>query len=406
LRPQVFRTSPQGGRAVEVALRCDTLWIDSDRGIACLVWRGLTDVPSVIPGAIGPILVVADPQGRRVRYEQVERAWREGIPIEATEPAALDALSQRHDAIRSRDAEGGSTGAGAGREKEETRAMGPAGSPARATLPFGAKLPFSERTMDLQSNRVSQPATPFGGQEPGEGSTLPGLGRVSDLEFDAVETSYTGDDADDDAPATPAPAELRFVERPAMLAIPAAPTPPPVPSPEPLKLAPLAPAAQSSKPATPSTPPPDPSFDPKDVPIVTYGAVSAELMIKRGERAKVLEAHRLGEPSWARIHAYWTAEMGRETARGEGKLLAQFDAAYVETMGALRKPIRVPEYAAILVAIERGAVDKQLATLSLSLSDLMRVQRVWTRKIADDPELGKTLGKAVEEARAAVKPSA
>ncbi|MEZ4298023.1 MAG: hypothetical protein R3B70_23905 [Polyangiaceae bacterium] len=91
--------------------------------------------------------------------------------------------------------------------------------------------------------------------------------------------------------------------------------------------------------------------------------------------------------------------MGRETARGESRLLAQFDEAYVETMGRLRKPIGVIEYAGILVAIERGAVDKQLASLSLTLSDLMRVQRVWTRRCADDPELGKVLGRAVEEAR-------
>lgn len=150
-----------------------------------------------------------------------------------------------------------------------------------------------------------------------------------------------------------------------------------------------------------SKPPPMDAFDPKEMSIAMYGSVSAELMIRRGERAKVLEAHKLSEPAWARIHGHWTAEMGRETARGESKLLAQFDAAYVETMGRLRKPIGVPEYASILVAIERGAVDKQLAKLELSLSDLMRVQRVWTRKLAEEPELQKVVGKAVEEARIA-----
>lgn len=165
-----------------------------------------------------------------------------------------------------------------------------------------------------------------------------------------------------------------------------------------------APAIDPAKPDGKSKPPPADvaaPFDPKDMPIALYGSLSAELMIRRGERAAVLDANKLSEPSWARIHAHWTAAMGRETARGESKLLAQFDAAYVETMGRLRKPIGVPEYAALLVAIERGAVDKQLVKLELSLSDLMRVQRVWTRRLAEDQELGKILGKAVEEARAA-----
>ncbi len=214
-----------------------------------------------------------------------------------------------------------------------------------------------------------------------------------------------------------------------MLTLPPAPPPvrestrPPVPV-EPAMLGPLAglpkpatpvapvpdtAAPGAAAPVTKSKPPPAPElpagFDPKDVPVRTYGTVSAELMIRRGERAKVLEEHKLSEPAWARIHAYWTGEMGRETARGESRLLAQFDTAYVETLGRLRKPIGIPEYAAILVAIERGAVDRQLAQLSLSLSDLMRVQRVWTRRIADDPEVGKVLGKAIEEARAADVPA-
>jgi hypothetical protein len=166
--------------------------------------------------------------------------------------------------------------------------------------------------------------------------------------------------------------------------------------PEPVKLArpPAAPVLKSEPP-----PAPLPGFDPKDVPVSTYGTISAELMIRRGERPKVLDEHKLSEPAWARVHAYWTGEMGKETARAESKLLAQFDDAYVETLCRLRKPIGVPEYAAIQVAIERGAVDKQLALLSLTLSDLMRVQRVWTRRIAEDPEVGKVLSKAIEEAR-------
>ena len=489
LKPQVFRVGPRGGRPVDVALRCDTVWIDGDRGIVCLVWRGLTDVQETSASAVGTIYVVADPQGRRVRFEQVERAAREGIPIEATEPGALDALSVRHDAIRSRDGEAvkqGDPGAGAPKEKDETRAFGPGGSeePRKKVLPFAGRppaptfgLPPAETTPSLGmpdaqsalgasgshtpfsisgaapafsasgaqpsfaisgatpafSTSGAQPSFAISGATPAFSASgaqpsfaISGANAPISERIDAPSTEdETHDREPEDAPAKALP----FVERPAMLAIPKAAAlpeeterlqavkqafpdigrPATVPSPRPgiAGAASGMPAAgEPGKVDGKSKPPPPaealpPGFDPKDVPVATYGAVSAELMIRRGERAKVMEAHKLNEPSWARIHAHWTAEMGRETARGESRLLAQFDAAYVETMGRLRKPIGVPEYAALLVAIERGAVDKQLATLSLTLSDLMRVQRVWTRRLAEDAELGKVLAKAIEEARAA-----
>ncbi len=479
LRPQVFRTGPHGGRAVEVALRCDTVWIDSDRGLVCLVWRGLTDVPSMSKDAVGTIVVVADPQGRRVRFEQVERAMREGVPIEATEPGALDALSMRHDAIRSRGEGSGdasTTAGGAAREKDETRAFGPGGAEERAVMPFAGGATSGQHAAFDGSLTGAHGAS---GAPTFDGSLTGAHGASGAPTFDGALTGahapssapasshraggttpppesgppYTEDDTHDRPPDEPPARPLPFfVERPAMLQIPPAPALPsenrpvreaplpsrvtPVPAlvteaaspasapftpsgpfpakpanigPIPVKVAPAAaarPAPEPPKVDGKSAPPPadlvPAGFDPKDIAITTYGSVSAELMIRRGERARVLESNHLAEPTWARIHAHWTAEMGRETARGESKLLAQFDAAYVETMGRLRTPIGVPEYAAILVAIERGAVDKQLAALKLSLSDLMRVQRVWTRRLAEDPELGKVLGRAVEEARAAI----
>lgn len=460
LRPQVFRLDPRARRPVEIALRCDTLWIDADQGVACLVWRGLTDVPSALPDAIGTVLVVADPQGRKVRWEQVERAWREGVPIEATEAAAADALAMRHDKVRAK--EPGPEDGGE-RAKDETRAFdtGTSGS-WRAALPFGdeaSKVPFSERTLDPRDERLSRPATPFGGVE---SASMLGLSfgsalakdphdDASDLDFQETHTGSDDDTADrepDGAPDTalpftasgsnpvapallfttpgaapvapgPLPPAPGLPRPPAMLSIPLPPPPAPVPAPRaepppantPRSDPPPAPATRAEPPriepakgvrVAPAPEVAGPAFEPKDVPIALYGALSAELMIRRGERARVLEEHRLTEPSFARVHAHWTAEMGRETARGESKLLAQFDEAYVETMGRLRTPIGIPEYAAIQVAIERGAVDKQLSALSLSLSDLMRVQRVWTRRMADEPEIGKLLGKAIEEARAAV----
>ncbi|MBK8255335.1 MAG: DUF2169 domain-containing protein [Polyangiaceae bacterium] len=483
LRPQAFRLDPRSRKPVEVALRCDTLWIDTDRSIATLLWRGLTDVPAHVADPVGTVVVVADPQGRRVRWEQVDRAMREGVPIEATEPAAEDALALRHDKVRTK---GESEGASPPKEeRDETRLEAPVTSTGtwRAALPFlGAENapPLAESRPSISSVHNASASVhngPSGVHNAPERVHIAAPGvhtppppfpapvvpktTAANLVFDE-DTTHSGTDEDtaDRAPdvitsplpftktgslpaapppdppkPAPVPPTFSLPPAPALLAVPPAPAgvrapastaPPPLAIPLQTAPAPFvlgSPAARKPEIAAPKlnapavvhppkvvigpaapkadpkpaaeTPPPDPP----SVPIAQYGAISAELMIRRGERPKVLEEHKLSEPVWARIHSHWTGEMGRETARGESKLLAEFDEAYVDTMGRLRKPIGVPEYASILVAIESGAVDKQLSLLSLSLSDLMRVQRVWTRRIADDPELGRALNKAVEEAR-------
>jgi hypothetical protein len=44
-------------------------------------------------------------------------------------------------------------------------------------------------------------------------------------------------------------------------------------------------------------------------------------------------------------------------------------------------------------------VGRVLVELELQLSDLMRLQRVWTRKLAEAPKLAAELSRAVEAAR-------
>ncbi len=56
-------------------------------------------------------------------------------------------------------------------------------------------------------------------------------------------------------------------------------------------------------------------------------------------------------------------------------------------------------YARLQVGVERGAVGQVLAELDLELGDLVRLQRVWAKRIAGDVELGAALARAVDEAR-------
>src|SRR6185369_13803533 len=79
IRPQVFRLPPGGKRAEEIVLRCDTLWIDSDRGVVVLSYRGLTDLGGMTEDSVGELFVVADPEGKKLRFDKVETQLREQV---------------------------------------------------------------------------------------------------------------------------------------------------------------------------------------------------------------------------------------------------------------------------------------------------------------------------------------
>jgi hypothetical protein len=146
---------------------------------------------------------------------------------------------------------------------------------------------------------------------------------------------------------------------------------------------------------------PESDQDPAQVPIERYATVSAELAQKGADRGVVLRGHRFTVAAWAAVDRHWTRAIAEQTERGERALLSAFDAAYVASQERLRRPIGVHEYARILVGLERGEVGRVLAELELQLSDLMRLQRVWTKKLAETPRLAAELQQATEDARRA-----
>ncbi|MEO7330206.1 MAG: DUF2169 domain-containing protein, partial [Minicystis sp.] len=111
LRPQVFRVHPRTGRAEEIVLRCDTLWIDSDRGVIVQTFRGLSDLGGKDESLAGKLIVAADPQGKKLRFERVEEMARAELGVELRPPRVstrsgseaageADPLSLRHDAVK------------------------------------------------------------------------------------------------------------------------------------------------------------------------------------------------------------------------------------------------------------------------------------------------------------------
>ena len=140
---------------------------------------------------------------------------------------------------------------------------------------------------------------------------------------------------------------------------------------------------------------------PEAVPIERYAGISAALSRKGVDRSSVLRAQKLTIAGWGAIDRHWKRALAEQTDRGEKTLLQAFDIAYVSAQGELHRPVGVREYARILIGLERGEIGRVLAALELQLSDLMRFQRVWSKRVADSPDLAAELAVALEEARKA-----
>lgn len=101
IRPKAFLIDRTTQRGSEIALRCDTVWLDTDRALAVLIWRGLTDVPSEDLRALGTLAVAAEMKGQDLRFKHIERLLREeGFSSAETESFTMsDAspLNHRYD---------------------------------------------------------------------------------------------------------------------------------------------------------------------------------------------------------------------------------------------------------------------------------------------------------------------
>ncbi len=137
----------------------------------------------------------------------------------------------------------------------------------------------------------------------------------------------------------------------------------------------------------------------KDLTVQRYAEISAALAQKGADRAAVLRSHLLTGPAWTMIDEHWKKAIAAETEQGATALADAHDDAYVITQERLCQAMGVAAYARLQVGLERGEVGKALADLALSLGDLMRLQRVWSRRVAASPELGAELAAAVDVAR-------
>ncbi|MCC6552490.1 MAG: hypothetical protein IT372_05630, partial [Polyangiaceae bacterium] len=182
--------------------------------------------------------------------------------------------------------------------------------------------------------------------------------------------------------------------------------PPPPPMVGPLATADMA-ARAAPEPARPPSvapparvepaPPPAPSSP--EVPIAQCAAIAASLAMRPQDAPRVLHEEELTPERWEAAERRWAAEIQKELTRGKAALLRAYDDAYVARLEEERGPLQVEEYAALVVAAERGVGEAALAELRLPRGAAMRIERVWLDRIAADPALAKAVRAAVDAAR-------
>ncbi|WP_437805346.1 DUF2169 family type VI secretion system accessory protein [Sorangium sp. So ce1078] len=359
LAPAPSAIAVSNGVEQRIPLRCDTLVIDADHGVAALVWRGqlMLDrrpregVVLVSQGELAPSLTGTMMAPLSSRPSAV-LPFLQAAARDAAEPpaaAALDAAEPRFppEPPSPRPVE----------EEDPAQTVVPAVVLPRPALPFHALPPEGSHGRALAPHE----------REP------------------------------DEEPPTPrAPPALLLT--PARLAATSVPEPVPAPSTAPAAAVPdPRPAAVPEQ--RPGEGPAEPALPVDAYPLARCAAIAARLAKRPAALGEILEAEALSPDTWEALHAHWLDAIRADVGRGKRRLLASYDAAYIAALEAERGPITAGEYARLVIASERGNDAQALAELGLPDGALLRLRRVWLERIVKDPV-------AAQEVRAAMRRAA
>lgn len=156
----------------------------------------------------------------------------------------------------------------------------------------------------------------------------------------------------------------------------------------------------------PGGPPPDapvPNDPIEGVDLATYARIAADLAEGNTPRLAILRACGLDEAAWLRIEQGHLIRIATAALREDTSRVEELDRLYIAAQDALgpTDPSRpLDRYAWLVGRIERGEDPAVVArSEGLSLPDWARLQRAWTRRLADDPALATTFRQWVVESK-------
>jgi hypothetical protein len=455
------------GRHLELRARCDTVWVDTDREIAMMVYRASCELerpdlpiqihaeierPPARPSPTSPGQTLPHPAAMLVTQQGNLSAPSTGLPFGGRH---LSPDSRRHGVQMAQAYAEPHGGGAASAVKDEVTSPLPSSSgsyppppPApreraitseivvapEQALPFhqgGSADHWDTHTQDLEDTPglLTRQDTPALGHQTqptppplGDGLPFPQASRTSPDQEPPAAAAAHGPSAlgkrlvprgpvgpvPDVGPTPPphlppkpktAPAPAATPAQPVAIAIPALGG---RPRPDPPPPADVAPPAEVSSPAPPPAvePEPEPPFVLRDaLSLAECAAVRAELSFKGALKAEVLAKHRLDDATWARLEREHLRAIDEASQQGDLTPLEQYDDAYVSARDQLREPLDEHVYARLQLAKENGRLANLLEDLSLSRADLLRLERVWRRKLQADKSLAERLEDEIERLR-------
>ncbi|WP_437963220.1 DUF2169 domain-containing protein [Sorangium sp. So ce260] len=358
LAPAPSAIAVTNGVEQRVSLRCDTLVIDADHGVAALVWRGQLMLDRR-PGE-GVVLVSQGELAPSLTGTMM-------APLSSRPSAVLPFLQ-----AAARDAAEPPAAAAPGTAAPRFPPEPPPPRPAEEEDPAQTVVPAVV---------LPRPALPFHALPP-EGSH----GRSP---------APHEREPDEEPPTPPAPPALLLT--PARLAATSVAEPVPAPSTAPAAAPDPRPAAVPERRSGEG--PAEPALPVGAYPLARCAAIAARLARRPAAQGEILEAEALSPDTWDALHAHWLDAIRADVGRGKRRLLASYDAAYIAALEAERGPITAGEYARLVIASERGNDAQALAELGLPDGVLLRLRRVWLERIVKDPV-------AAQEVRAAMRRAA
>ncbi len=124
-------------------------------------------------------------------------------------------------------------------------------------------------------------------------------------------------------------------------------------------------------------------------------SVAAELGARFSPRTEVLRKYQLDEAAFGEAERHWMNAIASESEAGKSELLELFDERYVQVLEQLRGEITVEMYAQLMVGSERGNLRPALAELKLQRPAVLRIERVWKRRLSRDAKLAASAAEAI-----------
>ena len=147
---------------------------------------------------------------------------------------------------------------------------------------------------------------------------------------------------------------------------------------------------------------PIPTDPVEGVDLLSYAAVSAELVEDPAARVQVLGLHGLTERQWLRGAHTWLLRLAAAALRHDLSVANASDEAFTRaqaTRGPTDPTQSLDQYAQLVARLGRGqAASAVLADAQISLPAWSRLHRAWSWRLAQDEQLHQTFQEMVRAA--------